>query len=147
MNIERSVLIAFLGNYLIGTVATALVALIPATQGGGILSPQYIVFVIIAAIVVALLTHWYLRAANKSCKSGALFGVVGVVLAVVTAFVTGISGVLSQTGSLTAVMNVLPNFWPFIANTQTLVLVGYWIVPATFIGWWLGRPTAPTPMM
>lgn len=147
MNIERSILIAFLGNYLIGTVATALVALIPVAQGGGMLTPQYIVFVIIAAVIVALLTHWYMRAAEKNLKSGALFGVLGIVLAVITSFITGISGVLSQTGSLTAVINVIPNFWPFIATTQTLVLVGYWLIPATFIGWWLGRPKAPTPMM
>ncbi len=98
MNIERAILVVFLGNYLINTVAAALVALVPSGGASGMLSPQYITFVVLAVIVVALLTWWYMAAAPRSLKAGLLFGVTGFVAAIVTAFVTGVSGVLAQTG-------------------------------------------------
>src|SRR5687767_14908515 len=122
--LERSILISFLGNYLINTVIAALVALLPASATGGVLTPQYISFVVLAVITVAILTWW--RGAS-GVQDGAVFGVVGFVVAIAAAFVTGVAGVLAQTGSFSAVVSVLPNFWPFLANWSTLVLAGYWI--------------------
>ena len=139
MNIERAILVGFIGNYLINTVVAALVALVPATVGGGFFTPQYITFVVLAIIVVGILTWWYGQGTAKNVKNGTLFGVIGFLIAIVTAFVTGIAGVLAQTGSFAAIGNVLPNFWPFIWNVSTLVLLVYWVVPAALVGWWLGR--------
>ncbi len=143
MNFERGFLIAFFGNYLINTVAAALVALVPASQDpAAVVTPQYITFVILGAIIVALLTWWYMRGAVKGLQSGIIFGVLGFVMAIAVAFVTGVSGVLGQTGSFSSVAQVLPNFWPFLWNWSTLVLLGYWIIPAAAIGWWLGGMSA-----
>jgi hypothetical protein len=139
MNVERSILISFLGNYLINTVAAALVALVPASTGGGLFTPQYISFVVVAIIVIGILTWWYACKGYRGWKSGAIFGAIGFVTAIVTAFVTGVSGVLAQTGSFSSVAGVLPNFWPFLWNWSTLVLLGYWVIPATLVGWYLGR--------
>ena len=75
----------------------------------------------------------------RGTKSGLMFGIVGFVVAIVTVFVTGISGVLAQTGSFSQVMAVLPNFWPFLTSSATLVLLGYWLVPAIAIGWLKGK--------
>lgn len=147
MNTERAILIAFLGNYLVNTVAAALVAMVPASTGGGVLTTQYVAFVALSAAVVATLTWWYMRASAKTLKSGVLFGVAGFAMAIVVAFVTGVAGVLSQTGSFSAVVGILPNFWPFIANWSTLVLLAYWVIPAALIGWYLGRSRMPAPMM
>jgi len=149
MNWERSILISFLGNYLTNNVVAALVALIPASTSGAVVTPQYITYVVLAAIVVALLTWWYLMAVPRSraLMAGLIFGVVGFVVAVLTAFVTGVSGVLTQTGSLSQMVSVIPNFWPFLASWSTLVLLGYWVIPATLVGWLMGRgATAPAPM-
>ena len=148
MNIERSIVITFLGNYLVNTVVAALVALVPAGTGTTVLTPRYIAFVLLAALIVALLTWWYMRTGNKTLNSGIIFGVAGFVVAIATAFITGVAGVLSQTGSFAAVISVLPNFWPFLANWSTLVLLGYWVIPAALIGWYLGRGAMPQrPMM
>lgn len=136
MKFERPILITFFGNYLINTVAAALVALIPASASGGIFTPQYITFVILALIVVAALSWWQ---KIRSVKDGLTFGIVGFVVAIVTAFVTGISGVLGQTGSFAQVVSVLPNFWPFIASWSTLVLLGYWVIPPVVMGWMKGK--------
>jgi hypothetical protein len=145
MNVERAILIVFLGNYLINTVAAGLVALIPASPGGGMLTAQYITFVILAVVVAALLTWWYMKGAAGGLVNGILLGVIGVVMAIVVAFVTGVSGVLAQTGSFSSVASVLPNFWPFIANWSTLILAGYWIIPAALVGWYVA-PKAPMAM-
>lgn len=143
MNLERSILVAFLGNYLINTVIAALVALIPPSTSGGVLTPQYISFVVLAVILVGLLTWLYMTKGNRSLKGGLLFGLAGFLVAIATAFVTGVSGVLAQTGSLSAVAGVLPNFWPFLANWSTLVLAGYWIIPAALMGWYLQPKAMP----
>ena len=143
MNVERSILIGFLGNYLVNTIVAAIVALVPAATGGGIFTTQYILFVVLAAIVVAALTWWYQAGAPRGMKSGILFGLMGFIVAIVTAFVTGVAGVLAQTGSFSAVAGVLPNFWPFIANWSTLILVGYWVIPAALIGWYMQPKAAP----
>ena len=136
MKTERAILIVFLGNYLINTVVAALVSIIPANGATGMLTPQYITFVVVTAIVVALLTKWY---GARDLMGGVYFGLTGFVVAIVTAFVTGVSGVLAQTGSFSSVIGVLPNFWPFLWNWSTLVLLGYWVIPAALIGWWMAR--------
>lgn len=140
MNIERAILIAFLGNYLVNTVVAGLVSLVPPTAGGGLLTPQYLTFVGVSAVVVLVLAWWY---GARDWKDGAVFGVVGFLVAIATAFVSGVSGVLAQTGSFSSVLGVLPNFLPFLWNWSTLVLAGYWTVPAVLIGWWMGGKMAP----
>ena len=142
MNVERSILVAFLGNYLINTVVAAVVALVPASTGGGVLTPQYISFVVLAVIVVAILTWWQ---GARGLNAAVVFGVVGFLVAIATAFVTGVAGVLAQTGSLSSVAGVLPNFWPFLANWSTAVLAGYWIIPAALIGWYMQPKGAAAP--
>ncbi len=134
MKLDRAILIAFLGNYLINTVLAAIVALVPASTSGGVFTPQYITFIVLSAILVGILTWWY---GVRDLKAGAIFGAIGFAVAIATAFVTGVSGVLAQTGSLSAVVGVLPNFWPFLANWSTLVLLGYWVLPAAAIGWYM----------
>ncbi len=147
MNLERSILISFLGNYLTNTVVAAVVALVPASATPGVFTPQYISYVILAAIVVAILTWWYFQGARASLNAGVIFGVTGFVVALVTAFVTGVSGVLTQTGSLSQMANVVPNFWPFLASWSTLVLLIYWVVPAALVGFLLQRKAPAAPMM
>jgi len=147
MNIERSILIAFLGNYLTNTVVAALVALIPASATPGVFTPQYISYVVLALVVVAILTWWYMKGTSKNLKSGITFGVIGFLVALATAFVSGLAGVLTQTGSLSQMASIVPNFWPFLASYSTLVLAIYWIVPAALVGWYLGRSSSPSPMM
>ncbi len=138
MNFERLFLIVFFGNSLINTVVTALVQ---ASTGGGVFTTQQISFVVLSSVVVAALAWWYMNGAPRSLKNGLVFGVIGFVVAIATAFVTGVAGVLAQTGSFSAVMDVLPNFWPFLWNTavpvwqqSTLWLLLYWVIPATLIG-------------
>lgn len=141
MKLERSIFTTFLGNYLINTVATALVALIPASTGGGIFTPQYVSFVLLAVVVVAFFAWWQ---GVRGVKAGLMFGIVGFVVAIATAFVTGISGVLAQTASFSQVMSVLPNFWPFLASWSTLVLLGYWVIPPVIVGWLKGKGMSPS---
>lgn len=147
MNLERAILIAFIGNYLANNVVAALVALIPASTSGATITPQYVVYVALAALVVAILTWWYMRGASRSdgLKAGSIFGAIGFLTAIATAFVTGITGVLTQTGSFSQVMGVIPNFGPFLFSWSTLVLLGYWVIPAALVGWALARK-APAPM-
>lgn len=136
MNFERAFLITFFGNYVVNTVIAALVALIPTGGATGYLTPQYITFVILAAVVVAALTWWQ---GAKGWKNGLIFGAVGFVVAIVTALVTGLAGVLGQTGSLGQMFGILPNFWPFIWSVSTLFLLGYWLIPALIVGWLKGH--------
>lgn len=141
MNTERSILITFLGNYLTNTVVAALVALVPAAATPGVFTAQYVSYVVLAAIVVGILTWWYLKVFTgaNALRAGIIFGAVGFVVALVTAFITGISGVLTQTGSLSQMVHVIPNFWPFIASWSTLALLLYWVIPAAFVGWLKSR--------
>lgn len=145
MNIERAILVAFFGNYLVNNVAAAIAAFVPA--GTGTITAQYVVFVILAAIVTGLMCWWYAKGARIDLKDGAIFGAIGFVTAIVTAFVTGIAGVLIQTASFSTLMSVLPNFWPFLASVSTLVLLCYWVIPAALVGWWLARGKTAAPMM
>src|SRR3954470_14943989 len=136
MRIERLILIAFLGNYLINNIVAAIVALLPLT---GNTTAQYVIYFVLAALAAAGFTWWYLRGSSTALalKDGAIFGAGAFVVAVVTAFVSGISGVLAQTGSFTQLISVLPNFGPFIWNWSTLALLGYWVLPAAALGWYL----------
>ncbi|MDR3570935.1 MAG: hypothetical protein P4L81_01910 [Candidatus Pacebacteria bacterium] len=137
MKIERAILVAFLGNYLVNNVIAAIAAFVPA--GTGVITAQYVTFVILAMILVAIMTWWYMKAAPASLMAGLWFGILGFVVSVVVAFITGVSGVLVQTASFSTLWSVLPNFGPFLWSWSTLVLLGYWVIPAVAMGWWLGR--------
>src|SRR3989344_2332261 len=100
MNVTQAILVAFLGNYLINTVAPAIVAFIPVSTGGGVLTPQYFGFILLSAVVVGILTWWY---GARGAKAGAIFGLIGFAVSIATALVTGIAGVLAQTASLSSV--------------------------------------------
>jgi len=146
MNFERSLFVTFLGNYLTNTVVAAVVALIPPSPTPGIFTAQYITYVILAGVTVALLTKWYFGSRAGSLRSGAMFGVFGFVVALVVAFISGLAGVLTQTGSLSQMIAVIPNFGPFLMSVSTVVLALYWVVPAALVGWWSGRKSAPAAM-
>ncbi|HEY4522441.1 MAG TPA: hypothetical protein VJH91_02290 [Candidatus Paceibacterota bacterium] len=143
MNYERSILISFLGNYLTNNVIAAIVALIPISATAAVITPQYITYVVLAAVLVAVLTWWV---GAHGLTAGAIFGVIGFAVALVTAFVTGISGVLTQTGSIAQAGTIIPEFWPFLASWSTLVLLGYWVIPAAIVGWFMGRGSSSTAM-
>ncbi len=143
MHIERSVLVSFLGNYLTNNVIAAIVALIPAAATAAVITPQYITYIVLAAILVAVLTWWV---GARGLTNGAIFGAIGFAVALVTAFITGVSGVLTQTGSLAQAGTVIPEFWPFLRSWSTLVLLGYWLIPAIAVGWFMGRKSS-APMM
>ena len=154
MKWERLFLIAFLGNYIINNIVAGIVSLIPASTGGGFFTPQYICYVILAAIVVALLTWWYFRPLSRmnAMRYGIVFGVSGFIISILTTLVSGITGVLAQSGSLTQVWSVLPNFGPFLWNWSTLLLFCFWVIPAILVGWYLEMKSAkkvavPAPMM
>lgn len=136
MRIERLILIAFLGNYLINNIVAAVVALLPL---GGNTMAQYIIYFVLAALAAGVFTWWYFMDVPKgdALKNAAIFGAGAFLVAVITAFVSGISGVLAQTGSFSQLISVLPNFGPFIWNWSTLALLGYWVIPAVAFGWWM----------
>jgi hypothetical protein len=143
MRIERLILISFLGNYLINNIVAAIVALLPLS---GNTMAQYIIYFVLAAAAAGAFTYWYFMEVPKGdgLKQGAIFGAGAFAVAVVTAFVSGISGVLAQTGSFSQLISVLPNFGPFIWNWSTLALLGYWVIPAVAIGWWLQMKSGST---
>ncbi|HTR18589.1 MAG TPA: hypothetical protein VMH91_01250 [Candidatus Paceibacterota bacterium] len=145
MKIERAILIAFLGNYLVNNVVAAIAAFVPA--GTGTFTVQYATFIVVAAVLIAIMTWWYLKTVSPSMalKAGIWFGIIGFVVSIVTAFVTGVSGVLVQTASFSTLMSVLPNFGPFLWSWTTAVLFGYWIVPGVVIGWLMNRKTSNMP--
>lgn len=144
MNLERSILVAFIGNYLINNVVAAIVALIPASNSTSVFTPQYIAYVILAAIFAAVFAWWTIKnvSASHAMRAGIIFGVVAFVVSIVTAFVTGVTGVLAQTGSLSQMFSIIPNFGPFLASWSTLVLLAYWVIPAALVGWWFQRKAA-----
>lgn len=156
MKVERMILIAFLGNYLVNNVVAGLASLVPANPAATepMLTAQYFTFAILAAITIAVIAWWYFKSASAGLVPGVIFGAVGFLVTVVTAFITGVSGVLLQTGSLSQVAAVLPNFGPYLINKTTLVLLVIWIVPAILVGWFLQKRTmssasmsAPSPMI
>ncbi|KKW22799.1 MAG: hypothetical protein UY74_C0043G0004 [Candidatus Kaiserbacteria bacterium GW2011_GWC2_52_8b] len=138
MKLERAILLAFFANYLVNNVVAAVVALIPPSATPGILTPQYMSFVVLSALLVAAFTWWYMKKGGD-LQMGVIFGVTGFLVAIITALVSGLAGVVLQTGSLSQMVSVLPNFWPFLANWSTIVLLGYWVIPAVAIGWYVGR--------
>ncbi len=144
MNYQKAFLITFFGNYVANTVVAAIVALVPASATPGMLTAQYISFVLLAAVVVATLAMWY---GVNSLKTGAIFGALGFVVALLVAFVSGVAGVLTSTGSLSQMAAVIPNFGPFLMSWSTLVLLGYWVIPAALVGWWKGRSSSPVSAM
>ena len=145
MKIERAILIAFLGNYLVNNVVAAIAAFVPA--GTGVITAQYITFVVLAVILVAIMAWWYLKAVSSSMAmmAGLWFGVIGFVVSIAVAFITGVSGVLVQTASFSTLISVLPNFGPFLLSWSTLVLLGYWVIPSVVLGWWMGRGRSSMP--
>jgi len=151
MRIERAILIAFLGNYLINNIVGAVVAMLPLGTGGS--TGQYIGYIALAGIAAAIFTWWYFMGVSKNgaLVNGILFGLIAFATAIVTAFVSGVSGVLTQSGSISQLISVLPNFGPYFMNWSTVALLGYWIVPAAVVGWLLGMgkkaPVAPASPM
>jgi len=143
MKIERAILIAFLGNYLVNNVIAAIAAFVPA--GTGTITAQYVTFIVLAAILIAIMTWWYLKmvAPSMALMAGLWFGVIGFVASIVVAFITGVSGVLVQTASFPTLWSVLPNFGPFLWSWSTLVLLGYWVIPAVIVGWFMARKAMP----
>jgi hypothetical protein len=97
--------------------------------------------VILAAIFSAVFAWWTLRtvARSRALRAGITFGVIAFFVSIITAFVTGVTGVLAQTGSLSQMFSIIPNFGPFLLSWSTLVLLGYWVIPAALVGWWLQR--------
>ena len=145
MKIERSILVSFLGNYVTNNVVAALVALIPVSAvAAGVLTPQYISYVVLAAVAIAIFALWY---GARGWYDGLIFGVIGFVVSLVTAFVTGISGVLAQTGDFAQVMAVIPNFGPFLASWSTAVLLGYWVIPSVIVGYFMAPKASSAPAM
>lgn len=143
MNIERSILVAFIGNYLINNIVGAVVALLPLGTAGS--KPQYVVYITLAALAGGLFTWWALRGKKADWQVGAIFGVIAFVVAVCTALISGIAGVLSQTGSFSQLIGVLPNFVPFLWNWSTLALLGYWLVPGAVVGYLMQRSAPAVP--
>lgn len=140
MKYERAALIAFVGNFLINNIATLITLLVPGTPtGAGWSDPHFIVYILVAALFVAGFTWWYARPFSSfKLIDGAIFGVLGFVISIATAFVTGVSGVAMQ-GGFSQVAAALPNFVPFLFSWTTLVLAAFWILPALGVGAWLGR--------
>jgi len=153
MKWERVLLIAFFGNYVINNIVAGVASLVPAAAGGGFLTAQYITYVAISAITIGLIAWWYYcnMTAKANAISGVVFGVSGFVISVITTLISGMAGVLAQSGSLSQLMSVLPNFGPFLAHWSTLILLGLWVIPSAFVGWWLqmkaSKRMTPAPAM
>ena len=150
MNIERAILVAFLGNFIINNVVGAIVALLHIGTGGS--TAQYGVYVVLAAIFAAVFAWWHLKAGmDRSIVRGLVFGVVAFLVAVATALLSGIAGVLTQSGSFGQLASVLPNFGPFLFNWPTLALLAYWVIPGAIVGFLMKKPMKaadmPRPMI
>jgi hypothetical protein len=133
---ERLLLIPFLGNYVINNIVAGSVSLIPASTDGGLFTPQYITYIILAAIVVALLSCWYLIPLPRmnAMKWGIIFGVGGFTISIFTTLVSSISGTVARSGSLEQVASDLQSFGPFLWSSSTLLPLCFWVIPATLIG-------------
>lgn len=143
MKIERLILIPFFGNYIINNVVAAFAAMVPAsaTPTSNIFTPQYITFVVLALIASAIFAWWFFRGMSHMMlmKWSVIFGIVAFVVSVATTFVSGIAGVVLQTGSVAQAMTVIPRFGPFLWNWSTLIVLGYWLIPAVLIAWFMNR--------
>lgn len=134
MKYERAILVSFLGNYIINNIVAAIVALFGFAAAGNT-TMQYATYIVLAAIFAAGISWWYLKGTKATLMDGAIFGVIAFVMAVLTALVSGLSGVIAQTGSVGQLATVLPNFVPFIFNWTTLAILGYWVIPAVVVAW------------
>ena len=142
MKFERMFLIAFFGNYVVNNIVAGLASLVPASQGATnpMLTAQYFTFVILGLIALGLMAWWYLCGMPREggVKLGGIFGIVGFIIAIITALVTGISGIMLQTGAFPTA-EVLARFGPYIMNKTTLVLLVLWVAPAVAVGWFMQR--------
>lgn len=140
MNLQRAILITFLGSYLVNTVVSVIVYMIPGAltdTRSGFANPYYLLFLAASVVVIGLLTWWYLKGSPRSgaLSAGAIFGVVGVVVVILTTLISGISNAWFQAGSFDSIVNVVKSFAPLFTSVQTLVLVLEWVVPAAVVGW------------
>jgi len=144
MKWERLLLVAFFGNFVINSIVTAIVSLLPNSGNSGMASPQYITYVILSAITVGILAWWYYKPMRSAASevSGAIFGLGGFVIAVLTVLISSSSGVLQQTGSFSQLVSVLPNFGPYLWQWTTLVVLLYWVIPSVIVGWLTKRQGA-----
>jgi hypothetical protein len=147
MNFERAILISFLGGYVINNIATMLVMLIPGTPTGtGFKDPHYDMYVALAAIFCAVFAWWYSRGVKEfDMVSGGIFGVIGFVVSIISVFISGVSGVVLQSGSFAQVGAVLPNFWPFLMSMSTVVLALFWILPSLAVAYYLSNKKGSAP--
>lgn len=143
MTFERLILITFFGNYLINEVAAGLSVLAHVGDDGSGWRP-YAVFVILAAVLVGLITWWVLRPSPRwdPLRIAFTLGVIGILVSVLTTLVSSIFGTLFDTASLSSVGGVLQSFPAFLWDISTLILIGYWILPALVVGWFLSNKTA-----
>ena len=131
-------MIPFLGNYIINNIVAGSVTLIPVSPVGGYLAPQYITFVILAAIVVALLTWWYLNPLRRmnAMKFGIIFGVSGYIISLLTALVSTLAGIVEQSGSLVQVASGLAEVGPSVWG---------WFSLFTFASGWFRQRSSGAP--
>ena len=137
MKWERAGLLAFFGNFLINTlIAGTLVALMPTTATKDITSPQYIMYAVVSALFIAVLTWWFLYKSHShnTLADGAIFGALGFIISLLSTFISGISNVLFQTGSFAQVPGIIPSFGSLLDSVTTLVLLGVWVIPSSLIG-------------
>jgi hypothetical protein len=155
MKIERLILIPFFGNYIINNVVAALAAMVPESQTqtqtqissvidviGIILhNQQYDTYIVLSAIAAAIFAWWFFRNMPHLMliKWGVIFGIVAFVVSAATAFVSGIAGTILQTGSFAQAMAVVPRFGSFLWNWLTLIVLGYWLIPAILVAWFMGK--------
>lgn len=144
MKWERLLLVAFFGNFIINSIVTGIVSLLPGTGGTGMASPQYITYVVLSIVTVGILAWWYFKPMRSAASeiSGAVFGLGGFVIAVLTVLISSSSGVLQQTGSFSQLVSVLPNFGPYLWQWTTLVVLLYWVIPSAIVGWLIKRQGA-----
>ena len=151
MNIQRAVLITFLGSYLVNTVVSVVVYMIPGAltnTRSGFANPYYLLFLAVSVVVIGLLAWWHLKGTPRSSalSTGVVFGIVGIVVVILTTLISGISNAWFQSGSFASILNVVKSFAPLFTSIQTLVLVLEWVVPSAIVGWVLQRKMGPGSM-
>jgi len=141
MKCERLLLITFFGNYVISTVASALAALVPNNGATGYVAPQSIAYIVLALIISSCFAYWYLikKTPETRLRAGALFGIMGFVVAIMTTFISGAASVVAQSGSLSKLVEVLPNFGSYLIGATTLIILGFWVLPSIAVGYVLSR--------
>ena len=145
MNLERLILIAFFGESLINVIVVGLVYAIPVGDSDGGYYLQYAFFALVAALVVGYITRWYLRGPihdPSKFRAALRFGLGGFLISLVWSFVSGFFGLLYGGGTFGDALATIPTFVPYVLSWPTLVLAGYWIIPAMMVGWFLERKPA-----